>query len=231
MISTANQRRRAFRFSLKTALLLFIPIAVALAALRNVDQLWVSLVTTGTSLLVLASVVATVFGETKQRAFRGGFAVFCGGYFLLYCLSLSPPAFEQTNSIVPRLITTKALYFVHDQLYRDSSLRLYPDGTMSGVGGVGFGAAPGGFQYSGGDAQPIGGSAASPALQPFIIPPQIDSVRAGNFLIIGQCLWAWILGWIGGVFAQFVSRRQLRTGDAQNAASSAASPASAAKTV
>jgi hypothetical protein len=54
---------------------------------------------------------------------------------------------------------------------------------------------------------------------------------AEDFVLIGQCLWAWILGWIGGVFAQFVSRRQLRAIGDQNAGSSSASPASAAKAV
>jgi beta-lactamase regulating signal transducer with metallopeptidase domain len=57
-------------------------------------------------------------------------------------------------------------------------------------------------------------------------PPNImeDYQTAENFLIIGQCLWAWILGWLGGLFAQFLALRQVRTIERQKVSSSAASP-------
>jgi hypothetical protein len=105
-----SNHRSAFRFSLKTLLILVVPISAGLAALRDATSPWLSGVVTVTLLAILGATLAAMFGSRSRRPILGSFAIYCGGYFFLVALS------EETG-IVSALATTKVNQFLLERFH------------------------------------------------------------------------------------------------------------------
>lgn len=223
-IVMTHSRRWWLLFRRAIPLIMFI--AMGTTALVHPNVTWTSAALSITVAMPLLVSVCAVFGNRQRRAFRGGFAILGGGYFLLLWLGYPTAGnYGGLSSFVNKMATSKALYLLHDRLFPSSSLRLVPDGMQAAGFGGGFGGASGGFGSGGGGfggggafqmpADPFADEPAPNAMGGTTVsgsPPNLmeDYQTAENFLIIGQCLWAWILGWLGGLFAQFVARRQAK---------------------
>ncbi len=227
-------------------------------ALTHPNEGWSSAAVSVTALASLGMTVGALFGSPKRRPFRGGFAVCCGGYFLLFWFAYGSASRQAApNPYFEATATTKSLDFLHDRLFPDSSVKLltgeYSFGS-SGFGGGGFGS--GGGVFGGGGAFEVAAdgerssstsdredSHSPPSVrlaQAMTGPPvqtpanptplaaqlQSDSDTAQYFLAIGQCLWALILGYLGGLFAQFLARRQVASCGPAKSPAPAASEAS-----
>jgi hypothetical protein len=71
------------QFSLRTLLLVFIPVALAFAALINANYIWANAVLSVTIACLGISLIACIWTSQKSRAFWSGFAIFGCGYMLL----------------------------------------------------------------------------------------------------------------------------------------------------
>jgi hypothetical protein len=71
------------QFSLRTLLLAFIPIGLAIAALVNANYYWANAALTVTLACLGASIVGWLWCPGRGRAFWSGFAIFGCGYMLL----------------------------------------------------------------------------------------------------------------------------------------------------
>jgi hypothetical protein len=101
-----------FQFSLRTLLLAFIPVGLAIAALVNANYLWANAVLTVTLALLGTSLVGWIWTLKKARAFWSGFAVFGWGYMLL---AFGPWFSEHVsaNLISHQVLETSASLFGH----------------------------------------------------------------------------------------------------------------------
>ncbi len=204
---------------------IIVAVCGAIALLHPMSE-WLS---AAVSFTVAASLVATVcaaFGDRRRRALRSGFAICCGGYFLLYWFGYRPDA--GVNSYLDALVTTKSLNWLHDHLFPDSTVKLAPDPELqlppSGVLSAPAGElgtpvltppaalpdrihAPAAYLAQVSGVPIVGG-----------MQPVDDSEVAQNFVQIGQCLWALFFGWLGGWFAHWLAWRQA------NAKAAAAQP-------
>jgi hypothetical protein len=216
------------------------PISVmifSIIALLHPTRAWSSTAVTFTVVVVLGMGVCALAGSRVRRAFRGGFAVCCGGYFML-CWLGSPPTddsrFPAISSFMNTMATTRSLFYLHDMVFPNSSIKLAPDGSpFQGYEGGGIPVVGHGGVFD------VPDSEADKSAKPAHASPtgatelwqivnsalRVDVDTAEDFVLIGQCLWAWILGWLGGIFAQFVARRQSRVIEGQKVGSSAAAAA------
>jgi hypothetical protein len=71
------------QFSLRTLLLAFIPIGLAVAALANANYYWANAALNVTLACLGISLIASMWSRKRTRAFWSGFAVFGCGYMLL----------------------------------------------------------------------------------------------------------------------------------------------------
>jgi hypothetical protein len=101
---------RRIRFTIASLLVVVLFLAVGFAALREASDLWESGIFTLTLGVLLISILLAVHRIEFKRAFWLGFAV-CGWIYL--GLTLFP-------SIESRLITTKALAYLHSKLPRSN---------------------------------------------------------------------------------------------------------------
>jgi hypothetical protein len=99
---------RRFRFHLGTQVIVVLILGIALAALRQSNEIWDSGIFALTLGILLTSVLLAIHRTEKRRAFWLGFALFGTTY-----LGLSLVA-----SIESRLITTKALAYIDSKLPR-----------------------------------------------------------------------------------------------------------------
>jgi hypothetical protein len=99
---------RRFRFHIGTLVILVLVLGIALAALRESNEIWDSGVFTLTVGVLLTSILLAIHRNEKRRAFWLGFALF-GVTFL--GLSLIPP-------IESRLLTTKGLAYLYSKMPR-----------------------------------------------------------------------------------------------------------------
>ena len=95
------------RYSLASLMGLVLFCAVAMAALRQADQVWASLLFSGAIVVLGTAVLAAVFARGARRGFWVGFCAFGWAYLAL----AFAPGFE--SDIRPRLMTAYLL----DQLY------------------------------------------------------------------------------------------------------------------
>jgi FG-GAP-like repeat len=99
---------RDLRINIASLLRVIVLVAVAIAALRESNEMWDSGLFTLTLCALLASILLAVHRSEARRAFWIGFALFGSGYM---GLSLIP-------SIESKLITTKALAYIDSKVPR-----------------------------------------------------------------------------------------------------------------
>jgi hypothetical protein len=186
--------RRRFQFSLRTLLIFIVAASLALAAMRYSTAAWTTGVVTVTILLLLGSIMLAFSSRSDRRPFWIGFAV-CGVAYLIVVGSTGFVAPE----FVLRLATTKSVEFLRDKLHPPSDFVEYLPGGPPGS-----------------PRQRVFYSPALPLLPSQVIKNtysyQSDTDErygaiAWNFLLIGDCLWALLLGMFGGMLAQFAARR------------------------
>jgi hypothetical protein len=116
-----NSVMHYLRYNIASALGAILFVAVGFAALREADELWDNWLFSLTLGLLLFAVLLAAYRTGERRAFWIGFALFGWGYL---SLSLIP-------STEPRLITTKALSYLHHQStifgIRVHGVRVIPD--------------------------------------------------------------------------------------------------------
>jgi hypothetical protein len=178
---------RRFRFHIGNLLIAVVFLGVGLAALREANDTWDSMVLSSALGILLVSVLLALHRKAEKRSFWAGFALLGWGYV---GLSLVP-------SIEPRLLTTKAL--------------AYLDSKVPGRPAVITGQAWGGAATT---SPPPGYIAFTPqgnlvAGNTNYGPVRIWSLNTGNllwsgggttenFVRIGHSLCAPILAWLGG---------------------------------
>jgi cbb3-type cytochrome oxidase subunit 3 len=101
---------RRFRFHLGALVILILLLAVALAALRESNEIWDNGVFSMTLGMLLISILLAIYRTEKRRAFWIGFALLGSTYL---GLSLVP-------SIESRLITTKVLHYLDSKVPRST---------------------------------------------------------------------------------------------------------------
>jgi hypothetical protein len=107
-------------FSIRTSMFFIVFCALGLAALKNGDGVWA-----GAMLLIAVAAVGTaIVGAAimrgRERDSLAAFALFAGGYLVL----TFAPGF--TTEVMPRLLTTKALDFVHADFFASTSRETLP---------------------------------------------------------------------------------------------------------
>lgn len=201
-------------------------LAIAMLALRSSTAVWASLVATASGVAPLAMTLAAVFGDRVRRPFRGGFAICSGSYYLLWFVASAAPIAIISEPGDPltsfqSLATTKVVDYLHDKVFFcTSTVHLLPDPIDTSQRPPGGGAfdtkpessekPPSADSKAAPAAKPTAPAVATPSMNSFQAPSTPDdSDRAENFELIGQCLWAWLLGWSGGQFAQWMARRRV----------------------
>ncbi len=192
---------------------LSVPVAISvggLVALFQPNEVWVSVAISVTTVAPLLSLLLAIYGDSKQRPFFGGFAICCGSYLLLFFTETNS---DSTPTLMDCLITTKAIKSSYFKIFPNSTLAPV---TMSSPGGGQFQIHDGssGTKVGKPDADPFGSD--PPSTTTVVLgggqtatPDPIDEQQSfANFTYIGQSLWAWILGWMGGSLAQFFTWRQ-----------------------
>jgi hypothetical protein len=176
---------------------------VAFAALKESTDLWESGVFSITTLVLLTSVLLAIHRTGARRHFWVGFALFGGCYL---ALALIPP-------IEARLISTKALAFLHSKLPGQQSA------SASGVFVGGWESAalqppPAAFSPQGGNQVAVVGQQQQRlwvTTTSKLLTVWGNSTE--NFVRIGHCWLGLCLAWLGGI----LSRRLSRTSTASDA--------------
>jgi hypothetical protein len=194
---------RPIRFNIGSLAGFILICGVAFAALKESNDLWESGVFSFTALVLLTSVLLAIHRTGARRHFWVGFALFGGCYLGLSLIS----------SIEARLISSKALSFLHSKL---------PGQQAAGAGGVfisGWESAahqsplaafsPSGTQVAVGGQQAVRlwDTSTGKLLG-------VWGSSTANFVRIGHSWLALFLAWLGGI----LSRRLSRTATASNAA-------------
>ncbi|HEV2972709.1 MAG TPA: hypothetical protein VGY55_22265 [Pirellulales bacterium] len=200
METSAKRPRSIFQFSLRGLLMFFAAAGLASGAMCQASEAWVGVIVSVTFVAILAAVIRAIFLTAGRRAFSIGFAICTASYFLLYFyIPLFYPAIPGAHELgedrlIDMIPTTKLLNLLYGMTHSDANLSpaAWPETIESPVGG---GRSGGAFQ--------VGSNA--------VVRPTVQDVEvARSFLLIGQCIWAWVVGWLGGWFAQLLAWRQAR---------------------
>jgi hypothetical protein len=189
---------RRFRFSLGTLVILVVLSAVGLAALRESNEIWDSILFSITLGVLLISILLTVHRTNSMRALWLGFALFGSAYL---GLSLIPP-------IESRLITTKALHYLASKLSALSSAGLAyfdydNDGTMDLF--VVNNSQPNGLLPNNGSGTPWYLRSPAGPYPPNVLAGSIPSWE--SFARIGHSITALIAAFVGGLLSRHLYAR------------------------
>jgi hypothetical protein len=214
----AGKEKTVLKYSLGTLFLVVAVAGLGCAAFVNFSETWVRAMFALALVILALAVTAAVVGRGSARTFACGFSIVGGVYFLL-AFMMSPDLRED------RLITGRVVDWLHGIQQRAQARRtpattadpygssygsMDPYGAMSaGYGDMGEGEMMTGMGSSsmGGSPDMTGsmvmgmGMPIGPVIHP--APRELQD--------IGHCLWALILGAIGGVAAQGIARRGLST--------------------
>jgi hypothetical protein len=203
MDNTSQHPRRFFRFSLRALLLSVAAMALALAAMRFANIAWASAVVTITILALLASMAVAAGRRGERRSFWIGFALCGSGYLAVITTSLDP-------ELVLKLATTQSIAFLRDKFHPGSDFQSAPV-----IGGGAFQVLVQPPANSGALDEPDAplpllksqersyfdpGSAALPFQYSEDYKAMVE-----NFLLIGHCIWALIIAFVGGTLARFAA--------------------------
>ncbi len=208
------------RFTLCKLFLVVTMAALASAGMTLHTRLWAEAIVSFSVVLYAAVAILAFRRVGESRAFRTAFAVVGGTYLLLVlCNTFSP--------IRDLLITNRALVRLGGILNVPTDEPMNFGGGGGGFGGGGLGGGGGGFQVAdpGSNSSGITGSSgfagfdASNAVDynwssnyfAYGLPIANPQIPAGAFLVIGHCIWSWLLALAAGCFAAFVCRPRATT--------------------
>ena len=168
------------RFSLASLLAVVFVAAVGSAALANATDLWRQITLTSTVVCLLLVTLAAVFSAGRTRLFAGGSALTGWLYLML--------AFVSAFGLRDDLLTDKMIQWLGETIHGD-------------VGVVGAGQAMADFDNDGTLDLFVSMGNGTFAQQTTPFP---------NLTSIGHALWTIIVGWLGGVVALWLRRRDTR---------------------
>ena len=189
------------RFSIRHLLIATAVIAVGCFALLNASPIVAAAMTGAVALLLVATVVLSIYRTGDKRAFWIGFAIF-GWSYLLLCYG---PIFTETNSPFgwTRLITGRLATALYNRIHGTTGVQVatfaysYPVNPYPGV--------------------PV--TVYVPSPPPPMPVPVAAPVAAGpdrvDFLSVAHSLWALTIALGGGWFAAWASRSRNLTGSSQ----------------
>jgi hypothetical protein len=187
------------RFTILGLMGLVLGLAVAIAALRNADDLWAGGLLLATALLIGVAAIGAFYHTGRRRAGRLGFAVFGGGYFALVFLGLS-----ETN--LNRLPTTWLLRYVSEKAAP------IPIGVTARFDSLVVTATPSGATSFVTNPVPIqiaSGTMASPSRWRSMLP---GAANSHAFSVVGHCLFALLAGLLGiGIARRCQARQELNS--------------------
>ena len=184
--------------------------ALASAGMTLHTRLWAEAIVSFSVVLYAAVAILSFRGGGQVRAFRVAFAVVGGGYLLLVLCNMFTPIRDLlvTNRVLvlagrslrlePNSATlvastnapNAAVIGYLDQLVASGTTRVsLKTGTVN---------LPSGSQISSFDEWDTTFGFGSPTPDP--------RLSAGAFLVIGHCVWSWLLALAAGCFAAFVTR-------------------------
>jgi hypothetical protein len=182
------------RFNIRSLLILVVYVAVGCAAMVKSTQAWASAVVTLTVATLLAAAVISVTSRGRSRAFGRGFALAGLGYL---AIAYAPGAAE---NIGPHLATTKALVWSVKKIHGDDADQSYvafsPDGKLLATA-------------QGRSTIRVWDLASGTFLPPVQTPSE-------SFIRTGQCLWALVIGCLGGLLGQSCYARSERREHSEN---------------
>jgi hypothetical protein len=186
----ADASPSGFRISLREALLAFAAASVGFAALVYANSWWLATVNTVALVAIVAAIIVAMLGRGSGRAFAVGFCVASVTYLVVAF------AMEQHQNQMARLLSTKALDLVYEQIRREA--------YVNEQTGAEFSAAVYKAEIERLRTRMPGGSrpntsivTAQRTVQPYI----------RDFRSVGMQLWALLLGYAGGCFGRFVHAR------------------------
>ncbi len=166
-------------------------------------RLWAEAIVSFSIVLCTAVAILAFRSGVQPRAFRIAFATVGGGYLLLVLCNTFTP-------IRDLLVTNRALVLAGTALHVPTEESI---GATMGGGGfqvadpANVSSASGGFGGGGFTASfnpdEYGWNNDNFAFSAPIVSPKIP---AGAFLIIGHCVWSWLLALAAGCFAAFACR-------------------------
>jgi hypothetical protein len=175
------------RFSVLSLLVVIVYIAVGCTALVKATEGWASAVATLTAATLLAAAVTGATSQGGRRAFGCGFALGGLGYLAFV---YAPGAAE---NIAPHLATTKTIEWAEVKIHGEganlSSFAFSPDGKW--VAGT-----PGGKTMRIWDLTSV---------------PLRGAMPKEMFILgTGQCVWALVIGCLGGLLGQYCYTTSVR---------------------
>jgi hypothetical protein len=182
----AKPKRFLFQFSLRGLLLFVAALSLALGAMHYATAAWAIGAVNLTVLVLLISAAFAVGTRGDRRSFWLGFAVF-GSAYLVATMSFAP-------EFVERLATSKAAAFLRDQLHPASQ---FPNYSPLVIVETPTALLPSQLKYEPG--QNIPGW--------YSLYGEDYEAMTRNFVLIGQCIWALILGALGGMVSRLTRSR------------------------
>ena len=178
----------ACRFSLARLFVMTGFAAIACAALARPTPFWLPTIVSVTAAFLFYAVLAAIYRVGARGAFWRGMAIVGWGYFLLVLV-----AHPSSDEHVP-LLTTQFIMLVHDLRHPASDeddlyevpYDLYPASPVDPMG-----------PHPEDDAEDLD--------FPTSLPPSSGpraTYKTPGFSVIGECLWALLLGCVGGLIAR-----------------------------
>ena len=189
------------RISIRAMMAIVVVCAVAIAALRNADDYWASGMLLATPLLFGVALIGAACGEERARAQWLGFAILGGCYFVLVFLGPS-------DANIARLPTAQHLAFLHQKVSPTSSSTFVVT-TDRPLGRQRWSRTPSSLSLhvvSSPTAAQSSGTIAGTSWASLL--PGAADIRA--FSIVGHCLFALLLGLVGGKVGVWYSKRRER---------------------
>ena len=198
---------RRIRFNIASLLGVILVLGVGFAALRESSDLWESGLFTATLGVLLISILLAVHRTESRRAFWLGFALFG---WIYVGLSLIP-------TIEPRLITTKALAYLHSKVPRSISAGIVDvdiDGSIDLFVTNNFQPFPVYVNNGNVTSVDVTSSAGSNTTW-FLNSLAGSSGTTENFVRIGHSLLALITAFVGGLLSRYFFAKNREPDSAQ----------------
>jgi hypothetical protein len=172
------------RISLRSALVSVAVVALAIVSLRYASARWEAIILSFTAIVFFAMVIVALVGRGARQAFAIGMAVVMAGYLAVKLLEPRPTSRHVGLPTTYLLVRLQSL---------SGDIRYFDSRTGREVEGY----------------NPAAGVAARTGLGvPTVYASTVPLLE--NFLRVGHCWWALLLGYVGGVFGRQVYSQRIK---------------------